>query len=676
MLTIPFLLLSNAFLFIRVEGSACNAKANTEEGCTDGCAWNKRLQSCEPFERSSQRMMVISDFQPGQGGPRKWPGDGGCAHKDEGIKYIFQSEAYCRKSQTDEAGCRADYGRKVVQATTFTSGQYKCADEGERCECNGEVMYGADNRWSERREDTGSFTCNNAEFGDPAPGTRKMCMCFQSDRSIQRADGIFHNGDLTNWAHKQEYEMLYFNLMEPAANFDVPFLPGMGNHDFGPMVESGSAWGADPDSGVEPIAGRRRLPIRDDEWSWILNENVNNERSFYFMKRFLQTYCDGGAMYTAWHGTNIQFRPKQCDQDMFLYSSNIESMAYSVFNKGVLYFQLQLGPSAPDYDMKEHDGWRIYTRYTVPGTGGWFLDQLEKVEHDDRVHAIVLNWHLPECNHQEEGAMCQPAYMLRINDAIKEHNNQHPEQPVIAGFAGHWHSRVGEFTNRQPISYRMFNSGSYFVGSMLDIEIDLEARQFTVSAWGREDIGAPLQRHCIHKDKTLSLCTIYNFDGTNFDVAANSDRAPSMDLRVERDSEETMRPPAKCGDSFEQDTGLNCWDEVTNGFLHANADCQGSECTSADVQRCCATKETTCFEKHSCCLWGSTCYGCPGDGSTEWVWPTTCGSSRRCYRSGGCSKRPGECCAMGSSCYGCPWDTEHVDPNVCGTSRRCKSTPM
>ncbi|MCE1226087.1 MAG: hypothetical protein LWW87_06305 [Geobacteraceae bacterium] len=52
----------------------------------------------------------------------------------------------------------------------------RCAGEGENCRFRGtrEIRYGAGDRWSYRSQ-TNSITCNNAVFGDPAPGTPKAC---------------------------------------------------------------------------------------------------------------------------------------------------------------------------------------------------------------------------------------------------------------------------------------------------------------------------------------------------------------------------------------------------------------------------------------------------------------------------------------------------------------------
>lgn len=500
---------------------------------------------------------------------------------------------------------------------------------------------------------------------------------------------------------------MYHNVMQEAKKFGMPYFPGFGNHDFGPMMESTAGFGADPDSGTEPIHGRRRKlapsnygKIRhDNDFSafW-LNENVNNERSYYFMKRFIDTYCHGGPMYTGLsHGTNIQFAENQCDGDKRLYSYDEKSLAYSVYNKGVLYFQLHKNPSGADFEMKEHDGFQEYTRFTVEGTGRWFLQELERVEQDDSVHAIVLNWHYGPClrkNDEVNVDMCRLNFMDRIYRAIERHNRNNPTQRVIAIFTGHYHSLVGDYSRTDkkffPEGYQndfftragvpMFLSGSSFASSALDIDIDLESKSFTVSAWGRKELNSPLVRHCIHERGITALCTVYNFDGTKRQINGDSAEAPWMThpgLSWNHTNPHavltTTRPAVSCS-SFTQDTGLDCWDEVENGALVPHASCQGETCTRTDVQHCCKSAPVTCLKQHDCCAAGTQCYGCP-HGSSEAVWLTTCWSFARCDRSGGCGKRPGQCCIWGSDCHGCPWGTDYATPSECGSSRKCKQFP-
>ena len=59
-----------------------------------------------------------------------------------------------------------------------------CANENELCRFDGraEVRYGADRRWTSR-EARNSIRCNNANFGDPAPGAVKSCFVRASAAS-------------------------------------------------------------------------------------------------------------------------------------------------------------------------------------------------------------------------------------------------------------------------------------------------------------------------------------------------------------------------------------------------------------------------------------------------------------------------------------------------------------
>ena len=41
----------------------------------------------------------------------------------------------------------------------------------------GLVIFGKDGIWTAEREVRRSIGCNNEEFGDPLPGTRKECWC-------------------------------------------------------------------------------------------------------------------------------------------------------------------------------------------------------------------------------------------------------------------------------------------------------------------------------------------------------------------------------------------------------------------------------------------------------------------------------------------------------------------
>jgi len=127
-------------------------------------------------------------------------------------------------------------------------------------------------------------------------------------------------------------------------------------------------------------------------------------------------------------------------------------------------------------------------------------------------------------------------------------------------------------------------------------------------------------------------------------------------------------------ENFELFTGTSCW-SLGRRALNPSAKCQGKECSLVDANRCCVTKSTTCLSENSCCLWGTTCYGCPDNGNSKFEWAWKCGGSRRCNGRGSsnkCRKSPGDCCIWGSDCHGCPWGNEWVGPATCGSSRRCK----
>jgi len=127
-------------------------------------------------------------------------------------------------------------------------------------------------------------------------------------------------------------------------------------------------------------------------------------------------------------------------------------------------------------------------------------------------------------------------------------------------------------------------------------------------------------------------------------------------------------------ENFEYWTGRSCW-SIGRRALNPSAKCQGNECSLVDANRCCVNKPKTCLNRNSCCLWGTTCYGCPDNGNSQFEWAWNCGGSRRCNGRGSsneCRKSPGDCCIWGSDCHGCPWGNEWVGPETCGSSRRCK----
>jgi len=133
--------------------------------------------------------------------------------------------------------------------------------------------------------------------------------------------------------------------------------------------------------------------------------------------------------------------------------------------------------------------------------------------------------------------------------------------------------------------------------------------------------------------------------------------------------------PASC-DRFSEDTGIDCWDLVPNGYVKSRSRCYGKKCTKEDTKRCCASASRTyCYKEDTCCLWGTTCWGCPNGGSSEFAYWSQCGSWRKCSSGRKCRFKPGQCCIAGSSCSGCPWGSEYANPSQCGSSRRCKLSP-
>ena len=57
------------------------------------------------------------------------------------------------------------------------SGESQCGTENGVCRCTGQVRFGFADQWSEYTHVDGDISCSNHEFGDPAPGQGKICMC-------------------------------------------------------------------------------------------------------------------------------------------------------------------------------------------------------------------------------------------------------------------------------------------------------------------------------------------------------------------------------------------------------------------------------------------------------------------------------------------------------------------
>lgn len=79
-------------------------------------------------------------------------------------------------------------GRRSVQKTILSALQLnsesawvECAVEGGWCHCEGQVRYGAKEKF-EYKNSAGDIKCNNKTFGDPIHGTRKYCHCKAAEK--------------------------------------------------------------------------------------------------------------------------------------------------------------------------------------------------------------------------------------------------------------------------------------------------------------------------------------------------------------------------------------------------------------------------------------------------------------------------------------------------------------
>ena len=64
-------------------------------------------------------------------------------------------------------------------AKGFIDGAEFCGWENKNCECaaGNTVWYGYGEKWTSKKLTTDNVKCSNSVFGDPKPGTRKMCYC-------------------------------------------------------------------------------------------------------------------------------------------------------------------------------------------------------------------------------------------------------------------------------------------------------------------------------------------------------------------------------------------------------------------------------------------------------------------------------------------------------------------
>lgn len=79
---------------------------------------------------------------------------------------------------------------EAIEAISWiqTGGFYHCAYEGQNCNCNGDVKYGAPHsqQWSAVTPVTGSVACSAGVFGDPAPGQGKQCVCHRAKFTLTK----------------------------------------------------------------------------------------------------------------------------------------------------------------------------------------------------------------------------------------------------------------------------------------------------------------------------------------------------------------------------------------------------------------------------------------------------------------------------------------------------------
>ena len=135
---------------------------------------------------------------------------GGCLHNATWL----QAEARCRQygarlctraelpvNQNSGCGHDAEYVWTWDECAHQTP-PFRCAFEGDSCQCAGMVYYGRrfdpttgnelmnissmQQYPSFNRSITSSVTCHNAEFGDPAPAAEKHCICELAAVSIER----------------------------------------------------------------------------------------------------------------------------------------------------------------------------------------------------------------------------------------------------------------------------------------------------------------------------------------------------------------------------------------------------------------------------------------------------------------------------------------------------------
>ena len=91
-------------------------------------------------------------------------------------------------------------------------GTFKCANEGEMCECTGNIIYGKGSTWTAPMEEDNEIECTNGVFGDPIRGTVKECLCFPSfkcadENDVCKCKGTVRYGKGSTWTETiMDYE--------------------------------------------------------------------------------------------------------------------------------------------------------------------------------------------------------------------------------------------------------------------------------------------------------------------------------------------------------------------------------------------------------------------------------------------------------------------------------------
>jgi len=110
---------------------------------------------------------------------------------------LYGSEVYWTSGIGNQICSSANYVGANGRWCTCVKPQaevYPCANEGEFCSCDGTVSYGAISSWVSA---DGDQICNNGNFGDPIRGVAKTCVCttMMSDVSICAEEGKFCSCD-------------------------------------------------------------------------------------------------------------------------------------------------------------------------------------------------------------------------------------------------------------------------------------------------------------------------------------------------------------------------------------------------------------------------------------------------------------------------------------------------